>query len=278
MKSSILIFLISISLSLPLSVAADDFSDPKPINLNRIYEEPYLYPAGLASADVLRKGEWLLAANGWFSYGAKEDTTLTLDWLLAVVAVPAGYIRQRLPKFHPKWETSLELYFISFFAYNEVKSVNDSDVPFIARQRGYQTWLHWNTTYKFTPRFRWHTYAGATYDSYQKYEPRPGRRYFEPRVYKRYVHPDVGTGFDWIVKPWLRVGANIVYGNSFYFFDQNPQRWAFQASWQALPFRRSKRAWLRNLRIEFFGGYVEFPELDYDAGIIPIYPLIMWQW
>ncbi|MBD3271127.1 MAG: hypothetical protein GF384_01150 [Elusimicrobia bacterium] len=252
---------------IPLAVANARQSDSR---------EPFLYPGGFPSARVLNKNEKLLAANGWLSYGLTERMTVTLDWLLVFVAVPAGYIRYRLPDTTERWHHALEIYGLSFAAYGKVKTIETDE--FTVRQKGGQAWLHWNSTYDITSIFSVHGLLGYTYDTYQLYEPKQDANFSGDKEYTDYFQFDGGAGIEWKAARWAVVSINYIHGNTFYVYDQNPQKWIVQYSIQCAPFLSWRHGFFRNMRIEFSGFYVRFPELDFSEGYPPLYPLVMWQW
>lgn len=240
--------------------------------------EPYLYPAGFPSADTLRKGEKFIAANGWGSYGITDRLTLTIDWLLILAGVPAGYVRYKLPFKSKRISHAVEVYGLSLFRFDEeINNIDDID-EFNIWQRGWQGWLHWNTTYRFAQRWRLHASVGATYDTYQRYQVKEDSDFPEDLIYTNYTYFDYGAGFDYSPRRWFRFAANYINGNNFYIFDQNPQKWIIQTSLQFSPFLNWKHGFFKNMRIELIGFYVKFPKLNYDAGFPPLFPLFMWQW
>lgn len=262
---------LSISL-IYLSVVTQAFAQPP---TPAYPEEPYLHPAGFPSADVLRGGEKLFAPQGWLAYGINDRLTATMDWLITLFAVPAAGLRYQLPDKQERFSHAIDAYSV-VFARGEVESLDVDE--FKVKQTGWQGWLHYNTTVRLAPKWRWHNYAGFTYDTYQRYIPENGARFTEDKIEKNYVTPDVGTGIEYQPRAWLKLNANVLHGNNFYVFDQNPHHYLVQYSIQMIPFRDWKNKFFSGLRIELFGFYVDFYKIDYETGIPPFYPVLRWQW
>ncbi len=237
--------------------------------------KPYLHPGGFTSADVLRPKEKLFSPLGWMAYGLTDKTTLVVDWLITLVAVPGVGFRHQFTDRAAKFSQSLDFYSVTFYAHGTVETIKVD--KFKVYQSGFQGWLHYATTWRLSQAWRWHNYAGFTYDTYQQYDPRNDAT-FQTKYYDHYFIPDFGTALEYSPRINLRLNLNYLYGNNFYVFDQNPQHWLVQWSilWQ--PFYRWKSKFWNSMNIEFFGFYVDFYDLNYRRGFPPLYPVIFWQW
>jgi hypothetical protein len=240
-------------------------------------DEPLLHAAGAPTADVLNKKENYVNVWGWGAYGITDDLTLIYDWLLVLAKILSGFMRYQLPLNTEKFACSLELFGFSLACYDEeVKAVETEE--FEIYQKGWQAWLHLNATYRINSRLRMHLSAGSTFDPYQKYTPKDSTKFSEEIIYEDYYSFDLAVGFDFLLKKNLRISTNYIKGNQLFIYDQNPQKWAIQMGFQFAPFSTWQTGFFRNMRIELWGFYVNFPELEYDEGIPPLFPLISWQW
>ena len=239
--------------------------------------EPVLHAAGAPTADVLHKKENYVNIWGWGAYGVTDNLTIIYDWLLVLAKIPSGFIRYRLPPHTERFSCSLELFGFSLAHFDEeVKSVETEE--FEIYQSGWQAWLHLNTTYRINPRLRIHLSGGSTFDPYQKYTPKENAKFSEEIIYEDYYSFDFAAGFDYLLKNNMRISINYIKGNQLFIYDQNPQKWAIQFGIQFVPFSNWGAGFFRNMRIELWGFYVNFPELKYEEGIPPLFPLISWQW
>jgi len=245
--------------------------------MNGLGYEPLLHAAGAPTADVLHKKENYLNIWGWGAYGITNNLTIIYDWLLVLAKIPAGFIRYQLPPHTEKFAYSLELFGFSLAHFDEeVKAVETEE--FEIYQSGWQAWLHLNATYRINSRLRMHLSAGSTFDTYQKYTPKENANFSEEKIYEDYYSFDFAAGFDYLVKKNVRITASYTKGNHLLIYDQNPQKWAIQMGIQFAPFSNWQPGFFRNMRIELWGFYVNFPELEYEEGIPPLFPLISWQW
>jgi len=257
--------------------ASDSLSDKSSTVRNCLRDEPILNAAGAPSADVLRGKENYLNIWGWGAYGITNDLTFIYDWLLVLAKIPAGFVRYKLPPHTEKFTYSLELFGVSLERFDdEVKALETEE--FEAYQKGWQAWMHLNTTYRINSNLRMHVSAGSTFDTYQKYTPKENAEFSEEKIYEDYYSFDLAVGFDCLFKKNVRISANYIKGNQLFIYDQNPQKWAIQVGIQFAPFYHWQQGFFRNMRIELWGFYVNFPELEYEEAIPPLFPLISWQW
>ncbi|OGS22168.1 MAG: hypothetical protein A3J83_03690 [Elusimicrobia bacterium RIFOXYA2_FULL_40_6] len=247
-------------------------------SVNAQSAEPYLNPAGCPTADVLRKNEKLLCAWGWGAYGLSDRTTLFYDWLLVFSGIPSGYLRYQLPLDTKKITHAIEVFGV-YMNSGDKDFVSVTNPAFEIRQKGWDSWVHWNTTYKLTNSMRLHASAGATYDTYQRYVPKEEAQFTSEKIYENYYTPDYALGCDYSLNKSVKLSLNYSSGNGFFIADQNPQRWAMQMGIQLAPFLDSKHKFLSSMRVELWGYYVNYTELNYEEKLpVPIFPLVMWQW
>lgn len=257
--------------------ASDSLTVQSPDIRDGLGYEPLLHSAGAPTADVLHKKENYVNMWGWGAYGITDNLTFIYDWLLVLAKIPSGFIRYQLPPHKEKFAWSLELFGFSLAYFDEeVKAVEIEE--FEIYQNGWQAWVHLNATYRINSRLRMHLSAGSTFDTYQKYTPRENAKFSEDIIYEDYYSFDFAIGFDYLLKKNLRVSTNYIKGNQLIIYDQNPQKWAIQMGIQFVPFSKWEAGFFRNMRIELWGFYVNFPELEYEEGIPPLFPLISWQW
>lgn len=240
-------------------------------------KEPLLYPGGFPTSDSLRDEEWLFAPQGWMSYGLNGRTTLMVDWLVTIFGIPAGYLRHQLP-FKGKTTHALEVYGVRFGDKIKGEDIYDFDDEIIIEQRGWQAWLHWNTTTRLGNRWRWHNFAGFTYDTYQRYAPEAEPSFTE-KVHTNYFSPDVGTALEWTVGPRLKLHANFIYGNTLYFFDQNTYKYLAVYTIHTAPFPRDWWPVFSRVRLEFNALFGGIPGANYHFAVpVPYYMVFLWQW
>ena len=258
--------------------ASDALTEQSSVTANVLGDEPLLHAAGAPTADVLHRNENYVNMWGWGAYGITNNLTIIYDWLLVFAKIPAGFIRYKLPPYTDKFSYSLELFGFSLehFDEEEVKAVETEE--FEIYQSGWQAWVHLNATYRINSRLRMHVSAGSTFDTYQKYTPKENAKFSEDIIYEDYYSFDLAIGFDFLLKKNLRISTNYIKGNQLFIYDQNPQKWAIQMGIHFAPFSNWKPGFFRNMRIELYGFYVNFPELKYQEGIPPLFPLISWQW
>jgi hypothetical protein len=257
--------------------ASDALTEQSSGTANGLVDEPLLHAAGAPTADVLHRNENYVNMWGWGAYGITNNVTIIYDWLLVLAKIPAGFIRYQLPLHTDNFACSLELFGFSLNHFDdEVKAVETEE--FEIYQSGWQAWVHLNATYRINPRLRMHVSAGSTFDTYQKYMPKENANFSEEIIYEDYYSFDLAVGFDFLLKRNLRISTNYIKGNQLFIYDQNPQKWAIQMGIHFVPFSNWKPGFFRNMRIELYGFYVNFPELKYEEGIPPLFPLISWQW
>jgi hypothetical protein len=258
--------------------ASDALTEQSSCTAKGLGNEPLLHAAGAPTADVLHRNENYVNMWGWGAYGITNNLTIIYDWLLVFAKIPAGFIRYQLPPHTDKFSYSLELFGFSLehLDEEEVKAVETEE--FEIYQSGWQAWVHLNATYRINSRLRMHVSAGSTFDTYQKYTPKENAKFSEDIIYEDYYSFDFAVGFDFLLKKNLRISTNYIKGNQLFIYDQNPQKWAIQMGIHFVPFSNWKPGFFRNMRIELYGFYVNFPELKYEEGIPPLFPLISWQW
>lgn len=83
---------------------------------------------------------------------------------------------------------------------------------FQVRQKGWQAWLHWNSTYRWTGDLRIHASDGTTYDPYQRYAPGPEALFTGDKIYENYYTLNLALGADYALGRYVGLSLNVIFG------------------------------------------------------------------
>jgi hypothetical protein len=254
-------------LILGFSVAARAEFDP---------HEPSLYPTGVPTADTLRAHEWLFAPQGWMSYGVTPQDTATVDWLASLFGAPAGYYRHQFGDAaidSPEFRTSLEVYALDC---TTTVKVNRSHA-FNQELKNTVEWAHMLHTLPLTESARFHFFYGLTYGDHIRYYSDRTLN-FPDRVHEHYFNPDLGAAFEFRQNAFFKYTVYALYGNTFYFFDQIPQKYMIGGGLEFSPFAKERNGILSRLHFELDGYWAYLPDPHYTQFWPPLLPIVFWQW
>lgn len=247
--------------------------------------EPDLNPGDLFTADVLQKGDWSYGQPpkflpGWFRYGATDRLTLQFDATAWVGGVPDMNARLALIPSEPgesglAWETMI-LYFNPRLRH--LNDLNSDDRHLFIQRHGMAGYSRLNAGLALGETVTAELSGGASYSNNLIIQ-NENRDIFHGRSFRHLVDPAASAGF--VGRPGDRwswhFGAS--YGETFLFMENRPRKWQGTYGFRFIPFRGSRKAILRNMRIEVNALFVYFKDAKEKRSLpVPIFPVFYWNW
>lgn len=259
-------------------------------SLEGLQTETFLHPTDGFTAYTLKKGEFVynqspftLPFPSWAWWGISDNITAEIDFLPLIggffqkpnIPVPSFNFRFKLIE-QNKYIPTIAFETMYQHLWNEVTQSNQPNA--IVRRKGNSWYNHLNFSWRITTKLFYHISFGATYVENLYFSNNDTLNIIE-KFYPKSFTPDFNFSIDYRWKPWISLNATGSYGTTFVYLDNVPRKKQISYGFRIAPFFKSKRKFLKYLRAEFIGYYINLPDINESIeSILPIFPYFYWQW